>query len=752
MDIDVVVITLSEAGTADRALVGGKAGVLGELAAAGFLVPPGFVVTAAALDIDGWEASVVVAARRLGAPRFAVRSSGAAEDLPDASYAGLYETYLNVGVDGLGEAVRRCFAAATAERVSAYHQRHGGGPVAMAVLVQAMVDPVAAGVAFTAHPVTGDRDQAVVTAVPGLGDPLVSGDVVGEEWTVTAGDARMSRPMPTEGRVLTAGQAQAVAELARRVADRYGRPQDIEWAIDRDGRLWLLQARPMTAVPEPVSWVAPGPGLWMRNFRLGEWLPEAVTTLFGTWLLPALEDGYLDGMHESVGVRVPFRYVLVNGWYYNAAPVPSPKLLARVLWHGRRRAVTILYNALIRVSRDPAAADRVVLSDLDRQWRETQLPAYRRLVADAQIEAATATPERLAQLVDQLGREAGIYLWYLAIVGGSAWKMEACLTRFCRRHLADVLPEEHGGAQVLLRGLPGAEPVSAAHAVHSADWYHPTAAELPAADTALPDGSHRQTRLARQRAITEQACRAALASQPRLLTQFEQLLHVNQRYAVIREQQARDFTLAWPVLRACVRRLGEHLVAAGALDQADDVFFCTRDEVLARTAGQAEPLDARARERREQWQRQRTLSAPLTLGHPPRLIGDVIDRAVQQARGRGEVGEGVIVGHPASAGRATGPVRIVHGPQDFAEFRHGDVLVAKATAPAWTPLFARAAAVVTDGGTLAAHASLVAREYAIPAVVATGDATQRLHPGQQVTVDGAAGTITPHDEPVADGR
>ena len=91
----------------------------------------------------------------------------------------------------------------------------------MAVLVQAMVDPMAAGVAFTAHPVTGDRDQVVVTAVPGFGDPLVSGEAVGEEWTITTQAAQMSRPMPG-GKVLAAGQAQAVADLAREVADRYG--------------------------------------------------------------------------------------------------------------------------------------------------------------------------------------------------------------------------------------------------------------------------------------------------------------------------------------------------------------------------------------------------------------------------------------------------------------------------------------------------------------------------------------------------
>src|SRR5690349_13706540 len=267
MDASAVLIDLTRAGTLDRAEVGGKAAVLGELVAAGFPVPPGWVVTAAAVRADGWDVALARAARGLGGPTFAVRSSGAAEDLADASYAGLYETYLNVTIDGLAEAVRQCFAAASSERVLAYHRRHGGGMggmAGMAVLVQAMVDPAAAGVAFTAHPVTGDRAQTVVTAVPGLGEALVSGETVGEEWTGTATDIRVTRAGPAGAAVLTAGQARAVAALAGAVAERYGRPQDIEWAIDQDGVLWLLQARPMTALPQPVSWTAPGPGLWMR--------------------------------------------------------------------------------------------------------------------------------------------------------------------------------------------------------------------------------------------------------------------------------------------------------------------------------------------------------------------------------------------------------------------------------------------------------------------------------------------------------
>jgi rifampicin phosphotransferase len=117
------------------------------------------------------------------------------------------------------------------------------------------------------------------------------------------------------------------------------------------------------------------------------------------------------------------------------------------------------------------------------------------------------------------------------------------------------------------------------------------------------------------------------------------------------------------------------------------------------------------------------------------------------ARGAHAVPVGALVGQPASAGRATGRVRVVHGLAESAEFTTGEILVAKATAPAWTPLFALAAAVVTDGGTLAAHASLVAREYGIPAVVGTGNATATLRTGQIVTVDGTTGVVLP--DPIA---
>ena len=102
----------------------------------------------------------------------------------------------------------------------------------------------------------------------------------------------------------------------------------------------------------------------------------------------------------------------------------------------------------------------------------------------------------------------------------------------------------------------------------------------------------------------------------------------------------------------------------------------------------------------------------------------------------------LLKGIAASPGRVTAPACVLHGPEDFGQMQPGHVLVAEITTPAWTPLFAMAAAVVTDVGGPLSHGSIVAREYGIPAVMGTGEATRRIRSGQIITVDGSAGTVT----------
>ena len=209
----------------------------------------------------------------------AVRSSATAEDLPGASFAGQQDTYLNVvGTDAVLDATRRCWASLWTERAVSYRTTQGidHAEVALAVVVQRMVDADVAGVMFTANPVTGNRRQLVVDASPGLGESVVSGAVnpdrfvldtatgaavevaVGDKRTavrsVAGGGTRTVETDATAEPCLTSAQLRSLTALAAAVAAVYDSPQDTEWAIDADGNAWLTQARPITTLyPVPES-------------------------------------------------------------------------------------------------------------------------------------------------------------------------------------------------------------------------------------------------------------------------------------------------------------------------------------------------------------------------------------------------------------------------------------------------------------------------------------------------------------------
>lgn len=237
------------------AVVGGKAASLAGLAMAGFTVPPWFVVGAeAAAAGSAAVAPDVARALAVLSPsggRFAVRSSASEEDGTGHSFAGQFETYLNVAADDVLARIADVWASGAAPRVVAYRRERGlsGPPPAPAAIVQRMLDPEAAGVAFSSDPVSGRRGVTLVAAVPGIGEALVSGEADADSYEVTR-EAVVARATVRQGatnRVLTDAQALAVADLARRAALHAGRPQDIEWALER-GVLYLLQSRPITTL------------------------------------------------------------------------------------------------------------------------------------------------------------------------------------------------------------------------------------------------------------------------------------------------------------------------------------------------------------------------------------------------------------------------------------------------------------------------------------------------------------------------
>jgi pyruvate,water dikinase len=711
----------------DVAEVGGKAASLGELLAVGVRVPDGVVLTAGAAKItaDGRRSLLWVGAGDLGTGPFAVRSSGVTEDGAEHSYAGMYESVLDVSADELPAATERCLASARAARVAEYEPGINGH---MAVIIQRMVRPAAAGVALTADPINGDRSSCIVTAVRGTGDRLVSGAALGDEWVVHDGTVTARR---RPERAIDARQAREVAHEAQRIADARGAPQDIEWAIDADGTLWILQARPMTALPPDVSWEPSAKGAFTRAIRFGEWISEPVTPLFESWLLSTMEERLHACLQEWIGQWAPRPYhVVVNGWYFYSINFLSAAALARslpdILWHLVRdpRRVAGLVPPMLRHS----------FPIFEREWREDLLPRYRTAVADAEGRVETLQATELPALIDELTELAGDYFGSIAALSGAAYKMEINLARFYRRHLANAL----GGSHLpLLAGFeaPG-DP--GRHAVVSLDWWHPLS---PLAETATrPAQDH--ARLIEARRSAEAAAFGALASSPRRVETFRCMLADAQHLVVVREEQVRELTIAWPVMRRAVLRIGEALATRRVIAEPEDIFFLTRDEALEALGGTGTATTIDVAARRSMRDGQARLVPPLLVGRVnpmlkrmwdafPRLIGAVASDTA------------LVSGAPASPGRVTGLVRVIRGPREFDELEPGEILVAPLTAPAWTPLFTRASAVVTDVGSAASHASIIAREFGIPAVVGCGDATARLRTGMRVTVDGGTGNVEP---------
>jgi len=302
--------------------VGGKGASLGELTDAGLPVPPGFVVTAdtyrtfleetgieeelfEAVDVDPEDSTALAEAESRakelvldtelpadireevlaayddlddGAAFVAVRSSATAEDLPDASFAGQQETFLNITGEDLVDRVKRCWASLFTQRAIYYRQEQGfeHSKVNIAVVVQRMVDAEKSGVMFTSHPSTG-AEKVIIEAAWGLGEAVVSGAVspdnyvvdraTGEVEDVTVADKKVmhekdpetgetvERAVPDEKRterVLSDDEIQELVTLGERVEDHYETPQDVEWAM-AGGETYMLQSRPITTIDEDAA-------------------------------------------------------------------------------------------------------------------------------------------------------------------------------------------------------------------------------------------------------------------------------------------------------------------------------------------------------------------------------------------------------------------------------------------------------------------------------------------------------------------
>jgi len=830
--------------------VGGKGASLARMAAAGLPVPPGFHVTTRSyrryVDENNLRESILSAAGKASAgdaatldnaaaliqsliaqgtvpadlaaliresyenlgednPPVAVRSSATAEDLPGMSFAGQQETYLNVrGAAEVLDAVKRCWASLWTARALGYRLRQGvrSDEVALAVVVQQLVPADAAGVLFTANPVTGARNQIVINAAWGLGEAIVGGLVTPdtfvinkqtgavESGTIADKDVMTVRlpvgtheePVPARQQRQPSLQPRHVAELAKlgvQIEQLYGQPMDVEWALG-DDRIFVLQARPITALPEPraeLDWTLPrAEGRYVRK-AVAELLPDPLSPLFATLALPFWNESMRDLMKRiGAAMRIPEHMAMlttINDYaYYDFG-------LRALQW---ARLMSAMPGLIRRIGPE-------LLRRAEARWADEARPHYAGIVGKwAAVDLNAMPSTELLEGANEIVRAAADH--YLVIESGilpSAFISEALFTaayKFLARRQGDPpavtfmlgfdsapIQAEKSLYDLAVWARAQSEPVihlessqefsrrfaehlnRFGHAVYDLDFAKSVPADqrAPLLETIkyFMTGQARSPyeRQASAAAAREQATHELLARLKGLrLRLFRRLLKWGQRYAPLREDALADVGLGWPLLRRMLRELGRRFVAAGIVAERDDVFWLKLDEAKAaarsldanQCVSDCRPLVAA---RRAKWERERTATPPvmLPIKRGARFMG--IDFSAWQAARTDQAAGDTIKGQAASPGFASGAARVIHGPDEFSRMRPGDILVAKITTPAWTPLFALAAAVVTDVGGPLSHGSIVAREYHIPAVLGTGVATERIRDQQAITVDGDAGVV-----------
>lgn len=879
--------------------VGGKAANLGELAGAGLPVPRGFCLTthayrralaAVGLDdvlrdladagstdpgklnslaaharsvvlgagIPGDVAEAVLAAYQDlgdGVP-VALRSSATAEDLPTASFAGQQDTFLNVvGAEAVLEAVSRCWASLWTDRAVSYRTTNDvdHSSVALAVVVQEMVDSATAGVMFTANPVTGKRREAVIDASPGLGEAVVSGAVNPDQYVVdvnrrtivkrTVGDRLVEiRPLPGGGTeriertasehsgvpapqaCLTDHQILDLAGLGRRVEEHYGAPQDTEWAIDGAGKLWLTQSRPITTLYPQTTRKPPRPGEHaFLNFSLAQGLTRPLTPMglagirlvascvatTASFEVPDPRSG--PPAYYEAGQRIFFDLTAVLRSRIGRAIVPrvfdvmearSARLM-RALFADPRFAVTIKTPLkLIRHVGPVAAKYRVPESLL----RSLLAPASAMKRVDRLNEElrrsfsvpADATPhQRIAHVQRILGEKVfstvptvlplpvlGFAMLALVrrLLGAQApnSELQAVIRGLANNvttqmdlalwHLASDIRQDPDATSFML-GRTAAElavhyredtlPPVAQSGLKGflLDYGHRAVAEIdlgmprwsddpthvlgvvanylrlePGADT--PDQQFDNAAREADEQVARLVARAR-AKSPLHAAIVRTALDRTRRFAGLRELPKYNLVLGLAAAREQLLLVGSGLAASQRIEHAEDIFFLDLDDAEdALAGGDLREVVARRRAAYEQELRRR---------HIPRmLLSDGTEPEATAPPGSGLPTPGTLSGSPASAGLVTARARVIMDPVG-AHLEPGEILVAPSTDPGWTPLFLTAGGLVMEMGGPNSHGAVVAREYGIPAVVGVPDATARITSGQQLTVDGAAGTVTMAD-------
>ncbi len=787
-----MILTFQQLAQKQELRAGGKAATLARLFRSGYRVPDGFVILPSAFTEDiltdeSWaEVQKYIAHLRQKSSdgSLAVRSSAVCEDTAQASFAGEFETVLDAHTDAqIRDAILKVRRSRQSDRVQAYSQAQAMEQKdhEIAVIVQRLIRADLSGVLFTVDPVTGDQMHMTGNFVEGLGEKLVSGQANAQVFTFERPEGTYSGPDELSR------HARTLYRNAVRLEKELGSPQDIEWAI-AGGRLYILQSRPITTLnaykADSAEWndSLRGNFLW-SGANLVENAPHVLTP-FSCSLRKGLTYKGVDlSDGSSMGLDgYPLAGIIGGRGYMNLSVQVSA---IRPFFGGDSRKaleqVTAFWGEV------PQDVEIPLIPISTRTWWFKVLPSIARIgikvarMRNKMSQFVAENPQWCAAMIkrtDQADRATLLTLWRDEITPYSLYAFfianaaAADLPHRMENELRELVGTEDANA--LLSNLSGlASPLESLGPLtgigkvasgemsrqeymeayghrgeNEVEYAWPRPLEDPSwLDHQLDEFAKNpvdiDSLMAKQKVAYEAAWQRFWERYPRKVQSMQKRLGKAALAAHQREAVRSESTRCSMVIRAFALRAGE-LIGVG-----EDVFFLTIEEILALLAG-----DATARRfipgRKETHERYRALPP-----YPTIIVGrfDPFEWAasanrrsdIYNANASGiesiEEATDTIRGVPGALGIVEGIVRRLDRLEDSDQFQAGEILVTTLTNIGWTPLFPRAAAILTDLGAPLSHAAIVARELGIPAVVGCGDATMRLKTGDRIRVNGGRGLV-----------
>lgn len=822
------VLHLSQVTKHSISMVGGKGSNLGEMLSAGFLVPKGFCITSTAYDtymdynnftneIKNTLASILLnptqadslsqslinhiksgnmpeemykevknAYQKLGANvRVAVRSSATAEDLPDASFAGQQETYLNItGIDSMFNAIKCCFASLWTQRAISYRQKTGFDEqkVSLAIVVQEMIEGSISGVLFSVNPLNGHSNELMVNASYGLGESIVSGLVTPDTYIIDKANHAIVKKQKGSKEIsivyaadngtvqisnstklketycLSTKQLKSLSVLSQKIEAHYGCPQDIEWTM-KDDIIYLLQARPITTLtfentPNSSSIPKQNKRERMMMNNLLEHCPTPLYPLdfeplsavsriksetlkdLGIKLTQAdsfslKENGEYEIQNSTVKLTprillIPLRIKQYQNFEYNKAQTNA-------IFHES----TLLFHQL-----EVCEKENLTLSDLLRQLKKLMEQADKIIYVRFRYNIFPSfVSGKLIQLqLKKLSPSVSQYDLF-SDLHYKTWDMNLALNELSKLiHQNEALHQsilalyDQPDLEKRLKHIADTFPDFGTlykKIIHDYGWKSTSTYYAFSSISWMEDKQYflsllhialAQTSVEKSGSKYQFICNQIKVSfAPHKASKLLQRIEQLRRYHQNREESLYLLETCYGLCRQIVRIIAARYPRIFV--SPHDILYLTLRELYQWKDYESEDNI-----------KQKILTRKQSMLSNKHMWNQMEMQVIS-------FGNHMLKGISGNRGTVKGKVCIVHDLSEFHKLKQGEILVCKYTDPVWTPLFTLAKAVVSDTGGPLSHSAIVAREYGIPAVLGCGNATKQLKDGQEILVNGEDGIV-----------